>query len=184
MQRGLLSHQLRYHLRAYGTLPWFEDHVLAMVLRGGWSGGEGAELEPFRLGGTPTQDLVSTLMQQVQTGSHWLRGYPANTLLGTSFHLLTGEYRLPLGRIRQGLDTLPVFARDLSVALFHDLGVAYSEPQTAAAWGENTRGAFGAELRLTTDLLFALPIRMRLGWTWGWGLGGGHQGYLVLAADP
>ncbi|MEE2779186.1 MAG: hypothetical protein VYE15_01585, partial [Myxococcota bacterium] len=181
---GLLNHQLRYHLRTYGALPWLEDHVIALIIRGGWSGGAESEGEPFRLGDTPTQDLVSTLMQEVQTGSHWLRGYPGNTLTGSSFHLLTTEYRLPLGRIRRGLETLPIFARDLSMAVFHDLGVAYTDPLDAALFQSRARGSVGAEVRLTTDLFFALPLRIRFGWARGWGIGGGHQGYLVLAADP
>ena len=177
------AYEVRYRLQGYLPLPWADDHVLSLGMGGGWAGGEPGSRGRFTLGGVPEQDLLTDLINETQAGSAWLRGYAPGALAGEAYQLVTGEYRLPLTRVRRGLDTLPIYARDLALALFADAGIAYSDPldrETLRA----TRVGLGAELRMQTDLLFATTMGFRLGWAEGLGEGGMRHIYLLMAPDP
>ena len=174
---------LRYRVRHYLSMPWADDHVLALGLRGGWSGGDEDRAETFGLGGPPSQDLLTSLINLTQVGSTWLRGFAPSAFSGTAFHHLTGEYRLPILRVRRGVDTLPIFVRDLAFAAFGDVGVIGEAPLSHEAWRDVHVG-LGAELRVTTDILFSVPLRFRLGYAHGFGARGEDQVYLLMAPDP
>ena len=139
------SWTLRYRVRHYLLMPWADDHVLALGLRGGWAGGEEDHQEPFGLGGAPAQDLLTSLINLTQAGSTWLRGFAPNAFSGTAFHHATAEYRLPILRLRRGVDTLPIFVRDVAFAAFTDVGVIGDAPLAADAWRDVHLGLGAAD---------------------------------------
>ena len=177
------TYELTYRLRHYLAMPWHDDHVLSLGIRGGFAGGAGSQVETFEVGGVPRRDLVNDLLSQSHAGAVWLRGYPEQAFSGTSYHLATVEYRLPLLRWRRGLDTLPVFARDLTAALFSDVALVHTGDLAGDAL-DHVHAGFGVELRMITDLLFGFSATFRLGYAYGVGPGGFHHVYLVMAPSP
>ena len=176
------SFELTYRLRHYLTLPWL-DGVLSLGVEGGFAGGAGPEVEQFNVGGVPRQDLVSDLLGQAHAAPVWLRGFAENAFSSQSYHLATLEYRFPIFRWRRGLGTLPVFARDISAAVFSDLAwVAPEEIRDPEL--QDFHLGLGAEVRMTTDLLFGFAARFRLGYAYGFGPEGLHHVYLLMAPDP
>jgi len=177
------TYELTYRLRHYLTMPWLDTHVLSLGLRGGFAGGDEGRTERFELGGVPRQDLVNDLMSQAHAGAVWLRGFGERAFSGTSFHMATAEYRLPLLRWRRGLGTLPAFARDLTAAVFSDVAVVH-EDALAGDLLDQLRAGVGLELRLTTDLLFGFVAHFRLGYAYGFGPEGFHHVYVIMAPNP
>lgn len=166
--------------RAYLSLPGPTGHVLALRLGGGLSGGDPDSLSTFALGGVPRQDLLSDLLNQTAAGSIWLRGFPEGHLYGTRFGLLTAEWRFPLLRVRSGVDTLPIFVEDLSVAVFSDIGSASFDTNL----GDDLRAGLGAEIRFRLELFYGLVSDFRLGYARGFGPFGVDQFYLLMASSP
>ena len=132
---------------------------------------------------TKIEDLLADLLLLTGAGSAWLRGYAPNAFEGTGFHLVSAEWRLPLHRLRRGLDTLPIFARDVSLALFTDAGWAGDEPFELSDM-ESTHVGLGAELRLEADLLFGASASFRLGYARGLDSRGLDHVYLLMAPPP
>ncbi len=174
---------LRGGLHGYIPIVARWDHVLALSARAGWSGGAKAGRTEYSVGGPPEQDIVSDLISDTRAGRAWLRGYPEGLMQGWAYQLWTAEYRLPLWRLRAGVETLPLFARDLVVALFSDAGLAWREPLGAGDL-RRVKAGVGAEVRLSADLLQGLSARFRLGYAHGFGPEGTDQVYLLLASDP
>ncbi|MDP6942958.1 MAG: BamA/TamA family outer membrane protein [Myxococcota bacterium] len=177
------TYELTYRLRHYLMMPWHDEHVLSLGIRGGFAGGVGPDVETFAVGGVPRRDLVNDLFSQAHAGSVWLRGFAENAFSGTSYHLATVEYRLPILRWRRGLDTLPVFARDLTAALFSDVALVHDEDLGSDVL-DHLHAGVGVELRMKTDLLFGFGAHFRLGYAFGIGPGGFHHVYLVMAPSP
>lgn len=175
--------QVRAKAKAYIPLPWSVDHVFALSARGAWSGGEEEARKRHRLGGVPDQDLMADLLLLSGVGSAWLRGYEPGAFSGTGFHLISGEWRLPLHRLRRGADTLPIFARDVSMAIFGDAGWA-GDRTFEVADIRDTRVGVGAELRMTVDLLFGASASIRLGYAHGLSDQGIHHAYILMAPPP
>ena len=168
--------------RAYLPMP-FDDHVLSLRLEGGISGGDTDARSLFGLGGVPTEDLLSDLLNQTTAGAVWLRGFDVAAFAGTSYALLTSEYRLPLWRPRHGLDTFPLFLGDVSLGVFCDVAVIGDEPFTRALFNAPKLG-LGAELRWTMDLFFGFAVGFRLGYAHGLGPDGIDQVYVLMAPPP
>lgn len=175
------NYSVTWDASRYFPNPWVDDHVLSVRLLGGMRGGESAG--NFTIGGPPEQSLVADIINQTQAGSVWLRGYETSAFSGRHYHMLTTEYRLPIFRARIGLDTLPIFFRDLWFAAFADIGAAANEP-----FGEETvdalRAGIGAEVRMQVELFFGLALSFRLGYARGLGEDGLDQVYLLLAGQP
>ncbi len=176
-------YELTWRFKRYLRMPWLEGHSLLLSLRGGIAGGSPNDIETFDLGGVPQQDLVTAILNQSHAGAIWLRGFAPGALSGNQYHLLTAEYRLLLWRIRSGVDTLPVFFRDVSLAVFSDVGLTWRGEPTAGVFN-GTRVGVGAELRLVTDLLFGFPARFRLGYAHGFGGSGQDAVYFIMAPNP
>jgi hypothetical protein len=172
---------VRYGIRQYLLMPWLADHVLALRLQGGASGGPDAG--SFALGGVPQQNLLTDLLNQTQAGADWLRGFPEAAFGGKHYHLLTAEYRLPIYRIRWGPDTLPLYFEDLAAALFADAGIAYDDPFDPRNL-ERVRVGLGAEVRLGLELFYQLGLQLRLGYAHGFGAKGFDHLYLLMAGSP
>ncbi|MFT7579445.1 MAG: Tol biopolymer transport system component, partial [Myxococcota bacterium] len=118
------SYALSGTVRFYLPMPP-DDHTLMLRLEGGVSGGDPGARSVFALGGVPGQDILTDLINQTSAGASWLRGYPEAAFFGTSFELATLEYRFPILRVRHGVETYPVFLRDLSMAVFSDVGATH-----------------------------------------------------------
>ena len=157
-----------------------EGHVLSFRLGGGLAGGDPGARAAFSLGGVPRQDLLNDLLNQASAGAVWLRGFDEGAFGGWRFGMLTGEWRFPLARIRDGLGTLPIFVEDLSAAIFSDVG--------GASWDDDLGGALvagvGAELRLHAELWYGVGYDFRLGYAHGFGEHGGDQIYFLMAGLP
>jgi hypothetical protein len=165
--------------RAHVPLPLF-GHVLSFRLGGGLAGGDPKARSVFSLGGVPSQDLLTDLLNQTAAGAVWLRGYEQPAFQGTRFGLLTSEWRFPLWRVRSGLSTLPIFFEDLSAAVFSDVG--------GATFGHDLGGALvagaGVELRFRLELFFGALYDFRLGYAHGFGEHGGDHVYFLMAGAP
>jgi hypothetical protein len=184
---ALGSHATTYLVRGQ-LLTWFPivrrlDHVGTLQLRSGFTGGDANARGSFGIGGIPSQDILQDIIDSTQAGAVWLRGFRADAFRGTRFILTTAEYRLPLLRVRGGLDTLPVFLQDLTFAVFSDAGLVTSDPLGQGRF-DDFHASVGAELRLGTELFFSLPLRFRLGYAHGFGPDGIDHVYLLMAADP
>jgi hypothetical protein len=184
---ALGSHATTYLVR--GQLRgWFPivrrlDHIGTIQLRSGFTGGDPAASGAFGIGGVPRQDILQDIIDGSQAGAVWLRGFRADAFRGTTFLLATTEYRLPLLRLRGGADTLPIFFRDLSFAVFSDAGLVTSDPLGRGRF-DDLHVSLGAELRLGADLFFGLPLHFRLGYAHGFGDAGIDHVYLLMAAVP
>lgn len=160
----------------YLPMPWASGHVLALLASGGWSRGDRGFEVLYGLGGFPRQDVIAAVINRQPWSLRGLRGFPANLLLGNTYTLLNGEYRLPLAAFHRGLDTLPAVARRLWATVFADAGGAWT--------GAPTRGDFrwdlGAEVALSCSLALTLPATFRLGYAHGFGRGGHDVVYFIL----
>lgn len=157
-----------------------EGHVLSFRLGGGLAGGDPGARGAFSLGGVPKQDLLNDLLNQTAAGAVWLRGFDEGAFGGWRFALLTGEWRFPLARVREGLGTLPIFVEDLSAAVFSDVGGATYKDDLAGA----LVAGLGAELRLHAELWYGVGYDFRLGYAHGFGEHGGDQVYFLMAGLP
>jgi outer membrane protein assembly factor BamA len=152
---------------------------MALRLGGGFAGGRRGDVEPFVVGGVPEQDLISALMNQSHASGVYLRGFPANAFAGRNYHHGTVEYRLPVWRPRAGLDTLPVFAQDLSLAVFSDVALVYDDEGMRNVLN-TLHGGIGVEARLSADIPVSQRVRLSIGYAYGLGALGLHHVYVLL----
>lgn len=148
--------QLTGEIREYVDIPVFSNHVLALRAAGGVSFGDRYRYGSFRLGGNYGESTFYALPDEYQS----LRGWPIAAASGDWYYLSSAEYRFPLWRIDRGFGTTPAFLRSLHGAVFADLGNAFDDPADAGA----PLLGVGAELRLTSILLWGLPVQFRLGY--------------------
>ena len=177
-----------YHLAGYLQLPWAHDQVWAARLEGGWRAGHADYLRMYRLGGVPPTDIISDVLNLAQHAPVWFRGFAPDAYVGSSYHLLVNEFRFPLMRGRTGLDSLPIFFKDLHGALFADAGMVWggeASRREGLAETKPTLGlSLGGEIRLDLELLFGLNLNLRLGYAHGLGEHSRGQVYFFLAPPP
>jgi Tol biopolymer transport system component len=161
----------------YKTPPWARLHALALLYSGGV--GIGDKRGVFALGGFVDQDLVRSLFLNRRQCCLFLRGYPAGSLIGDQFHLLSAEYRAPLYIIEQGYTTFPLYLRRVSGAAFVDAGNAFSGSFRPG----DVKVGVGGELRVELNLVYYLATELQLGVARGLMKegGGGTQVYFVSA---
>ena len=159
--------QLTGEIREYLDIPFFSNHVLALRAAGGVSFGDRYRYGSFRLGGNYGESTFYALPDEYLS----LRGWPIAAASGDWYFLSSAEYRFPLWRIDRGVGTTPVFFRSLHGAVFADVGNAFDDPADA---GLPLLGV-GAELRLTSILLWGLPVQFRVGYGVGLLPSGGIQ---------
>jgi Tol biopolymer transport system component len=139
---------------------WGETPVIAARLVGGFRAGDLVRAGGFSLGGIPAQDIASSIVSSIRTGSTgYLRGYPARTLLGNQFHLLNVEYRQELWRVEHGLQTLPIYLRRLHLGLLSDTGIAFDNFDAS----KSIKTSLGAALRLDAFFGYYVPGTFELG---------------------
>ncbi len=145
----------------YFTPPWAKLHALALLYSGG--AGIGDKRSFFALGGFVDQDVVRSLFLSRPQCCFFLRGYPAASIFGDQYHLLSTEYRLPLLWIEKGYQTFPLYLRRVSGAVFTDVGNAYQGTFHAS----DLKVGVGAELRFEIEPgvlpAHADPVRVRQG---------------------
>lgn len=177
------SYSFSYTLRYFLPMPWLEHHVLATRLAGAWAGGERGQVGGYSLGGVPEQSILTDVLNETQAGSAWLRGYEPAAFVGSAYHLLNAEYRLPILYGRHGVDTLPLWLDDISAAVFTDVGVAYQGAFTRDTL-DLLRVGVGVELRVGLDLFYGFPINLRFGYARGLGPEGIDHLYVLMAGNP
>lgn len=105
-------------VRAYLSMPWWRNHVVALRAAAGTTMGHTEPVGSYRLGGhfaessylgTPSQGFP-------------LHGYGAGTMQGDRLALLSVQYRLPLFFIERGVGTLPIFVRGMYFSAMFDVG--------------------------------------------------------------
>ncbi len=159
----------------YFTPPWAKLHALALLYSGG--AGIGDKHSFFALGGFVEQDVVRSLFLSRAQCCFFLRGYPAASIFGDQYHLLSTEYRLPLAWIEKGYQTFPLYLRRISGAVFTDVGNAYQ----GTFHPSDLKVGVGVELRLEMVLAYYLGTQVQLGYAKGLSTGGASQYYFVTA---
>jgi len=164
---------------AYLRLPWAKHHVLALVGRAGVGQGDLGRRRLFSLGGPTLRDPVLDLLYTGRfLGTSVLRGYASGVFAGSNLVLGTVEYRFPIWRADAGAWTLPLYAGQLSGALFAEAGDAFDGLRS-----RELHPATGAELRWNV-VAGNLGGAVRLGWAYGFDVaqGGGSRLYLGVGA--
>lgn len=106
---------------------------------------------------------------------HAVRGYPVGEFLGTSLYTGNFEYRFPLSYVYSGSGTTPVFAKKWHGAVVFDAitlkGGYYDNATTPGTLRATKIGTFytsaGGELKGDLDLLYHIPITVRVGVHYG-----------------
>ena len=159
----------------YLRAPWLRHHVFALRYAGGASFGDLDRRGVFAVGGFPQVDLLQALINQSLLGGSALRGYAPFSRTGTQFHLVQLEYRFPIFRFNQGLETLPVYLNRVYANIFADYGDA-GNTFTLSQF----RLGSGMELLLDFTLGYVVPFSMRIGYARGFMEGGQDQFYVNL----
>lgn len=157
--------QLTAEWREYRSLPWFNNHVLALKLATGLSAGDSQRYGNFRLGGSFGESGYYTLPDEWRA----LRGYMPATDSGANYYLSSVEYRLPLLWLDRGYKALPIFVRNVSAAAFVDAGSAFDGSEEI---GQAPLVGLGAELRTSLIVSWGGGLSLRGGYAFGLSDGG------------
>ena len=134
--------------------------MLALRASGAASRGDAIVRRTLRLGGHGTDGGVLSFEEDA---SSLLRGFPADTFLGTNVVLGNAEYRVPLAWIERGIGTWPLFLRAVHVTGFLDAGQAWTGRFTAA----DAKLSWGVEAGADVTAGYALPFTWIVGVGWG-----------------
>ncbi len=169
-----------YSGRAYARLPWPRLPTLALRITGAVRASDSGSTGVYGLGGTPTQDVVGSILDSTRTGSSgYLRGYPSRTVTGNQYHLLNAEVRQPLVTIDRGLSTLPIYVKRLHGAALADVGTAFD----GAFATERVRASAGAALRLDAMFGYYVDGTFEVGYSRGLVNGGVGESWMLLTGS-
>jgi hypothetical protein len=157
----------------------FERDSIALLLTGGIGRASFNRRALFAVGGPPSQDILLAVLDNTPVGSGLLRGYERSTQVGTQFHLLNTEYRLPLWIADGGVRSLPMFFRQLFLAAFFDYGTATRQLDGL----ETFLAGVGLELRLEATLGYVVPSDFRFGYARGLDEDGIHDIYVLFGGS-
>jgi WD40-like Beta Propeller Repeat len=166
-----------YALRAFRQLPLRSLPSVAVRLAGALRRGDLVRRGSFGLGGLPRQDLLSAVLDSTRASTvGLLHGYPARTVAGNQFHLLSTELRQLVWNVERGLSTLPLYVQRLHVSALWDAAAAWDREPTVGA----LRTAVGGVVRL--DLLFGYFVSgtLELGYARGLTDEGVSDSWLLL----
>ena len=141
------------------SLPWGNSHVLATKLALGASTGDTQRYGSFRLGGSFGESGYYTLPDELRA----LRGFDIAAVSGDTYYLSSIEYRFPLWYADFGIGTLPIFARNLSAAVYLDGGNAFDDWENTPA--PLLGGGFEMQARIIAS--WGAPISLRGGYAFG-----------------
>lgn len=163
------------HAHGYLPMPWAGGQVLAILGSGATAFGDRGWRDAFSVGGFPSQDLLSALVNRQPLQGRYLRGFRTGSFVGDAYVLVNAEYRVPLWAIHRGLGTFPLAARRLWATAFVDVGSAWWRGETPVpGWDA------GAELALSTNLFLLTDATFRLGYAHGFGPLGGDVVYFLF----
>jgi hypothetical protein len=91
-----------------------------------------------------------------------LRGFEADSVIGSRVAVANVDYRFPLRYIQHGAGTVPLFLRTIHSAVFVDAANAWDR---AFSWND-VRISTGAELSVDTVVGFGLPLSFTAGVAW------------------
>lgn len=157
---GLTVLQATAELRQYVVNPLIPNHVLAVKLGGGYTVGANQFLGNYQLGGS----VGDSAFVSVPDATRMLRGYARRADVGDRYWLTSAEYRLPLWQIQHGFGTLPVYARNLSGAVFVDAGNAFTGATELSDAFDGTLVGVGAELTTRWAVGWGAFITGRIGY--------------------
>ena len=117
-----------------------------------------------------------------------LRGYPSGAFVGRKILNANLEYSIPLWKTLGGTGTLPLFFRNLDLALFYDTlsvdggGWDVHRLRYIRSYLSRYYSGAGAELRFNTTAAYHLPISLILGGYYGFTepFGGGFTPFIGL----
>jgi hypothetical protein len=169
-----------YGANTYRRL-WGKTPVIAARIAGSFRAGDLVRPGGFGLGGVPPQDVVSSIVDSTRAGiTGYLRGYPARTVFGNTFHLLNIEYRQELLQIEHGIQTLPIYIRRLDFAALGDFATAYD---TTFNFDRNFRASAGGALRLDAFFGYFVPGTFEVGYSHGLTKGGISETWFLLTGS-
>ena len=160
---GLTQFQLTTELREYIVNPWIPNHVFAMRFAGGVTLGSNTFFGNYQLGGSAGDSAFYVIPDEARM----LRGYPRAATVGDMYWLTGLEYRFPIARIDRGWGVIPAFLRALSGNVFIDAGNAFTNVEAPGDVFDATLVGVGAELRLSTYLVWGYGITGRAGFAAG-----------------
>jgi hypothetical protein len=160
----------------YVGLWW--HHVLALRLSGAFGAGDDRQGVYYALGPAPERNVLLDALDQIAFGSTFLRGFPAATARGSRYVLATAEYRVPVFSLFRGFSMVPVFLRNLDLALFSDW--AQARDTGLRIYPDSFYKSAGVELVARALLGWRLPMDTRLGYARGFGDAGEDQLYFFL----
>lgn len=166
---------LGWGLRQYFPVPYLDGHLVALLITGAIGRSSLSRRALYGVGGFPDQDLLLSVIENTPIGAGFLRGYRPNVQVGSQYHVLNLEYRLPLWNIDTGIYTLPIFFERLFLAAFVDCGTALDR----LSGFDTLRTGVGAELRLKGWLSYVVPADFRLGFARGLTHEGINQLYVL-----
>lgn len=155
---------LSYGFDAYQRL-WGKTPVFAVRAVGAWRAGDLVRPGGFALGGIPPQDIVDSIIHSTRTSiSGYLRGYPNRVVAGNEYHLINLEYRQELLNVQHGVKTLPIYFRDLNLAVLSDTGAAWDGRFDVR---DDVRTSLGVALRLDAYFGYFVPGTFEVGYAHG-----------------
>lgn len=163
-----------YGANHYFHLPW--NTALALSASGAVGDSDQPGNVRYFLGGTPTQDIVDSIIHSTRVGYGWLHGYPSFSLFGAQEHLVNVEYRVKIQDIEKGLVTLPFYFKRAHVAALFDAATAFD----GAFHADDVRYSVGAALRLDMTFGFVVPGTFDVGVARGLSRGGDTEVWLLL----
>ncbi len=157
-------------------LPGFvQNHVLMARVRGGITRGDrNGYLGPYYLG---RYETGSTFSPPTGEDAWGLRGYRSSGIYGENIAAATAEYRFPIVQKDAGVMTVPVYFRDLWMAVFFDCGNVWY----GTSWMRGIRCSAGAELHLGITAGYEYDIDGFLGYARGFDPGGENQVYFGVS---
>ena len=169
------EYHLKWRITRYTPLWYADHHVLRVQYKGGIAGGDDRFMRKFSVGGYPEQDIFNSILQATGITGTFLRGYPPSAQRGSQYHYLAVDYFMPLWRIRRGLQTFPLFLKDLYLDVFVNGAGAFDDfASEDLLWG------VGGELRLSTLLAYHTELTLILGTAYGFQDPGGYSVYFMI----
>lgn len=162
--------------REYVSIPIAAPrHVLGVRVAGGAGWGQVLNRRAFHMGGEGREEALLG----IEDKDLFLRGYPFGFFRGQRALLVSTEYRFPFINIQRGWWTWPIFWRNTSFSVFFDAGDAWDGNAVSP---KDFRKGIGAEFKMDTTILYALPITLTFGYAKGLDSGGIGEGYVTIGS--
>lgn len=161
--------------RTFAPIDRGATWIAALRGAGGFGEASGVGRRLFGVGGPAPQDVLVALWEDTPAGTLHVRGYEPNTRVGDRYLLLNAEVRMRFANLNAGIDTLPLFFRRLSLAVFVDAGDAYDDQPSF----DDALLGLGGEVRWDATLGYFQGAAFRFGAARGLGRDGVTDLYLL-----